>query len=170
VMIAHMNIPSLDKTRNLPSSLSKPIVTDILKGKLAFRGLAFTDAMDMRGVVKHFKNGEADVRAIIAGNDVLELSQNSARAINLVLQAIKQGRLSQQDIDARVKKILAAKYWLGLDRLEEVRYRNLYDDLNRPQTQFLNQRLADASVTLLKSDHMINSLDYTKRTAIIGIG
>lgn len=170
VMIAHMNIPSLDNTPNLPSSLSKHIVTNVLKKRLGFEGLTFTDAMDMQGVVKHFRNGEADVRAIIAGNDVLELSQNSARAINLVLQAIKQGRLSQQDIDARVKKILAAKYWLGLDRLEEVRYRNLYDDLNRPQTQFLNQRLADASVTLLKSDHMINSLDYTKRTAIIGIG
>src|SRR5690606_28415043 len=99
VMVAHMSIPSLDRTRNLPSSLSRPIVTDLLKNRLGFRGLTFTDAMDMNGVVKHFRNGEADVRAIIAGNDLLELSQNSARAINMVLAAIKQGRLSQQDID-----------------------------------------------------------------------
>jgi len=170
VMIAHMNIPSLDNTPNLPSSLSKHIVTDILKKRLGFDGLIFTDAMDMQGVVKHFRNGEADVRAIIAGNDVLELSLNSARAIDLVLQAIKQQRLSQQDIDARVKKILAAKYWLGLDNRREVVYANLYEDLNRPQLRLLNQRLADASVTLLKSDYTINSLDYSKRTAIIGIG
>ncbi|SFB77341.1 beta-glucosidase [Parapedobacter composti] len=170
VMIAHMNIPSLDKTRNLPSSLSKPIVTDILKGKLAFRGLAFTDAMDMRGVVKHFKNGEADVRAIIAGNDVLELSENSARAIDMVLQAIKQGRLSQQDIDGRVKKVLATKYWLGLNDVRPVELTNLYRDLNRPRAEALNQRLADASMTLLKGDSLIKAIDYTKHTAIIAIG
>src|SRR5690606_12033553 len=96
-------------TPNLPSSLSKHIVTDILKKRFGFKGLTITDAMDMNGVVKHFQHGEADVRAIIAGNDILELSQNSARAIAMVLQAIEQGRLTQQDIDARVKKILATK-------------------------------------------------------------
>lgn len=170
VMIAHMNIPSLDKTPNLPSSLSPHIVTNVLKKRLGFQGLTFTDAMDMQGVVKHFRNGEADVRAIIAGNDVLELSQNSARAINLVLQAIKQNRLSQQDIDERVKKILAAKYWLGLDQLREVDYTNLYEDLNRSQAKRLNQRLADAAVTLLNGNQAIRSLDYTRRTAIIGVG
>src|SRR5690606_9648128 len=127
VMVAHMNIPSLDKTPNLPSSLSKHIVTNVLKKRLGFQGLTITDAMDMTGVVKHFPNGEADVRAIAAGNDLLELSQNSARAIDMVLQAIKQGRLSQTDIDARVKKILAAKYWLRLDSLQPVNVVHLYE-------------------------------------------
>ena len=170
VMVAHMNIPSLDDTPNLPSSLSRHIITDILKKRLGFKGLTFTDAMDMKGVVKHFRNGEADVRAIIAGNDLLELSQNSARAIEMVLQAIKQGRLAQQDIDSRVKKILATKYWLGLDRRESVSLTNLFRDLNRHSTQTLNQRLADASVTLLHGDSLIRAIDYSRRTAIISIG
>jgi len=170
VMVAHMNIPSLDKTPNLPSSLSKHIVTNVLKNRLGFRGLTFTDAMDMKGVVKHFRDGEADVRAIIAGNDVLELSENSARAIKMVLQAIKQGRLTQQDIDSRVKKILATKYWLGLENRRPVDLANLYRDLNRPQTETLNQRLADASVTLLNGDSLIKALDYNKRTAIVSVG
>lgn len=170
VMIAHMNIPSLDNTPNLPSSLSAPIVTGILKEKLGFKGLTFTDAMDMNGVVKHFRNGEADVRAIIAGNDLLELSQNSARAINMVLQAIEQGRLTQEDIDSRVKKILATKYWLGLDNIQPVSLTNLYQDINRPQTEALNQRLADASVTLLQSDSLIRAINYNRRTAIISVG
>ncbi|WP_262248768.1 glycoside hydrolase family 3 protein [Parapedobacter soli] len=170
VMVAHMNIPNLDNTPNLPSSLSKHIVTDILKERLGFKGLTFTDAMDMNGVVKHFRNGEADVRAIIAGNDLLELSQNSGRAIDMVLQAIKQGRLSQDDIDSRVKKVLAAKYWLGLNDLQPVQLTNLYHDLNRRQTETLNQRLADASVTLLQSDSLIRAIDYNRRTAIISIG
>jgi len=170
VMVAHMNIPSLDKTPNLPSSLSPHIVTNVLKKRLGFQGLTFTDAMDMKGVVKHFPNGESDVRAILAGNDVLELSQNSARAIDMVLQAIKQGRLSQSDIDSRVKKILAAKYWLGLDKLQPVNVTNLYREVNRRQTELLNQRLADAAVTLLKGDSLIHALDYAKRTAIISVG
>ncbi|GGG77731.1 hypothetical protein GCM10007415_07140 [Parapedobacter pyrenivorans] len=170
VMVAHMNIPSLDKTPNLPSSLSKHIVTNVLKKRLDFQGLTFTDAMDMKGVVKNFGGGEADVRAIIAGNDVLELSENSARAIDMVLQAIKQGRLTQQDIDTRVKKIIATKYWLGLDKLSAVDLTNLYRDLNRPQTEALNQRIADAAVTLLKSDSLIKAIDYTRRTAIISVG
>ncbi|RZK63976.1 MAG: glycoside hydrolase family 3, partial [Pedobacter sp.] len=84
VMIAHMNIPSLDNTPNLPSTLSKPIVTGILKQRLGFKGLIISDAMDMKGVVKYFKNGEADLLGIIAGNDILELSENSDRAITLV--------------------------------------------------------------------------------------
>src|SRR5690606_8848170 len=151
-------------------SLSKHIVPDILKKRFGFKGLTFTDAMDMRGVVKHFRNGEADVRAIIAGNDLLELSQNSARAIDMVLQAIKQGRLTQQDIDARVKKILATKYWLGLNTRGPVQLTNLYHDLNRQNTQTLNQRLADASVTLLQGDSLIRAMDYSRRTAIISVG
>lgn len=170
VMIAHMNIPSLDKTPNLPSSLSPHIVTNILKKRLGFQGLTFTDAMDMKGVVKHFRNGEADVRAIIAGNDLLELSENSARAIDMVLQAIKQGRITQPDIDARVKKILAAKYWLGLDRVQAVSLTNLYEEINRPQSEALNQRLADATMTLLNGDSLVKAIDYTKRTAIISVG
>ena len=170
VMIAHMNIPSLDDTPNLPSSLSEYIVTDILKKRLNFQGLTFTDAMDMRGVVKHFPNGEADVRAILAGNDVLELSENSARAIEKVLQAIKAGRLQQADIDNRVKKILAAKYWLGLDTIRPVNVDHLYEDINRESAELLNQRLADASMTLLNSDSLVRVLDYNKHTALISIG
>lgn len=170
VMVAHMNIPSLDNTPNLPSSLSKRIITDILKNRFGFKGLTFTDAMDMKGVVKHFPNGEADVRAIIAGNDLLELSQNSARAIDMVLQAVKQGRIAQQDIDSRVKKILATKYWLGLANIQPVAFTNLYHEINRSQTEALNQRLADASVTLLQGDSLIRSINYNRRTAIISVG
>lgn len=170
VMVAHMNIPSLDATPNLPSSLSKKIVTNLLKEDLGFKGLVFTDAMDMNGVVKHFRNGEADVRAIIAGNDILELSQNSARAIDMVLQAIRQNRISQQDINARVKKVLAAKYWLQLHRQQPVALDNLHADLNRRSARALNQRLADAAVTQLKSDSLIRHLNYNRNTAIISIG
>ncbi|WP_134087698.1 glycoside hydrolase family 3 protein [Olivibacter sp. XZL3] len=170
VMVAHMNIPALDKTPNLPSSLSPLAINGLLKRDLGFKGLVFTDAMDMNGVVKYFRNGEADVRAVIAGNDILELSQNTKRAISMVAKAIKDKRISQAELDAKVKKILAAKLWLGLDKRQVVPLNGLYRELNRPETKKLKQSLADAAVTLLKGDSLIRAIDYTKRTAIISIG
>jgi len=170
IMVAHMSIPSLDSTTNLPSSLSRSIVTDILKGELGFKGLTFTDAMDMNGVVKYFQDGEADVRAIIAGNDVLELSQNSKRAIKMVRKAIRGKRLDKHDIETRIKKVLAAKYWLGLENLQTVDTLNLYQDLHRKSAELLNQTLADNAITLLINDQPIKALNPLYRTAIISIG
>ncbi|MGV6944594.1 glycoside hydrolase family 3 protein [Sphingobacterium kyonggiense] len=170
VMVAHMNIPALDNTPNMPSSISKKVVTDLLRTELGFKGLTVTDAMDMKGVKKFFPNGEADVMAIEAGHDLLEVSENSGRAIGLIENAVKSGRISQADIDRRVKKVLAAKLWLGLNRSTVVNTNNLYQDLNTPSAQSLVQRLADASITLLKSDRGINRFDKTKETAIVSVG
>ncbi len=170
VMVAHMNIPSLDATPNIPSSISKKVVTDLLRKELGFKGLTVTDAMDMKGVKKFFPNGEADVMAIEAGHDLLEISENSGRAIDLIEKAIKSGRISQADIDARVKRVLAAKLWLGLNKKTEVNSRNLYQDLNSPSAQSLVQRLADAAVTLLKSDRGIKRFDAKRETAVVSVG
>lgn len=170
VMVAHMNIPALDNTPNIPSSISKKVVTDIIRKELGFRGLTVTDAMDMNGVKKFFPNGEADVMAIEAGHDLLEVSENSGRAIDLVEKAIKSGRLSQADIDARVKKVLAAKLWLGLNQVKPVNTNRLYEDLNTPAAQSLVQRISDAAVTLLKSDRGLKRFDPKKSTSIVSVG
>src|SRR5690606_33263904 len=145
VMVGHMDIPVLDNTPNLPSSISKKVVTDLLRNELRFKGLTVTVAMNMNGVTKFFPNGEADIVAIEAGHDLLELSENSARAIALVEKSIQSGRLKQADIDARVKRILAAKLWLGLDKYAPASRGRVFEDLNRPETKSLIQRMADAS-------------------------
>ena len=170
VMVAHMNIPSLDATPNIPSSISKKVVTDLIRKELGFKGLTVTDAMDMSGVKKYFPKGEADVMAIEAGHDLLEVSENSARAIDLIEKAIKSGRISQVDVDARVKKVLAAKLWLGLNQSKTVNTNNLYQDLNTPSAQSLVQRIADAAVTLLKSDRGLKRFDVRKSTSIVSVG
>lgn len=171
VMTAHMHIPSLDDTPNLPSSISRLVVTGLLKEQLGFRGLTFTDAMEMKGVLKFFPDGEADVRAILAGNDMLELSENSARGIDLVLDAIADGTIDQAEIDQRVRKILAAKYWFGLhDRsLALVKQRNLYCDLNRQHSKVLVRQLAESAVTLLNGDQLLRDIDRHQRTAVVSI-
>ncbi|MBC8052910.1 MAG: glycoside hydrolase family 3 [Sphingobacteriaceae bacterium] len=170
VMVAHMNIPSLDSTKNLPSTLSAPIVTGLLKQQLGFKGLVFSDAMEMKGVVKYFPDGEADVRAVIAGNDVIELSEDAPRAIKLIKRAIRKDRISMDQIDESVKKILAAKYWAGLSKPAVINTLNVYEDLNGGEALALNQRLSDAAVTVLKSDSLIKQLDPNRKTAIISLG
>jgi beta-N-acetylhexosaminidase len=171
IMIAHMNIPALDNTEHLPSTLSKPIVTGILKEKLGYKGLIFSDAMGMKGVVKYFPNGEADVRGVLAGMDVLELSENSKRAIKLIRKSIRHHRLSWDDIDEKVKRILAAKYWMGLNNLLPVNTENVVKDLNRPESKQLVQKLTDASLTVLKNESVIPLRnDFVRKTAIITIG
>ena len=170
VMIAHMNIPALDNTPNMPSTLSKPIVTGILKQELGFKGLIISDAMGMKGVVKYFKDGEADVMGVIAGNDILELSENSDRAIKLVRKAVRQDRISMDRIDESVKKILTAKYWAGLNVRDSINERNVVADVNRPESKVLLQKLADASMTLLRGKANISQLSKDRRTVIISLG
>lgn len=170
VMVAHMHIPALDNTPNIPSSISKKVVTDLLRDELGFRGLAVTDAMDMNGVKKFFPDGEADVMAIEAGNDLLEISENSARAIKLVEQSIQNGRIQEAELDRRVKKVLASKYWLGLNNYQPINTNNLYNDLNSTESKLLVQRLADASVTVLRSKRAINAFRAERSTLVVSVG
>lgn len=170
VMIAHMNIPSLDNAPNMPSTLSKPIVTDLLKEELGFKGIVISDAMEMKGVVKNFKDGEADVMGIIAGNDILELSENSARAIKLVRKAVREERISMEQIDQSVKKILTAKYWAGLNVKKSIDENNVVAEVNRPESVALLEQLAESTMTLLTGKENIKQLNPEKRTIIISIG
>src|SRR6201994_154934 len=143
VMIAHMDIPALDSTKNLPSTLSRPIVTGALKDSLGFKGLVVSDAMEMKAVVKYFPEGEADLRAFIAGNDIIELSENSDRAIKKIRKAVRKDEISKKEFEARVKKVLAAKYWAGLNHYRDASPDHLNEDLNRSSAKALVQQLSD---------------------------
>lgn len=170
VMIAHMDIPALDSTKNLPSTLSKPIVTGVLRDSLGFKGLIVSDAMEMKAVVKYFPEGEADLRAFLAGNDIIELSENSERAIKTIKKAVRKGEISKQEFEARVKKVLAAKYWAGLNHYRDALADHLYEDLNRESAKALVQQLTDAAVTLVKGDETNVQLNPIAKTAIVSIG
>lgn len=152
IMVAHLNIPSLDTTKNLASTLSPNVVTDLLKNKMQFKGLIFTDALNMQGVAKYYAPGIADLKALLAGNDVLLFSGDVPKAMIEINKAIAEGKISQQEIDTRCKKILQAKFWCGLNTKPQVITRNLYKELNTKESTDLNDKLAQASITLLKND------------------
>src|SRR6201996_2667269 len=170
IMIAHMDIPALDSTKNLPSTLSKPIVTGVLRDSLNFKGLIVSDAMEMKAVTKYYPNGEAELKAFLAGNDIIELSGNSEKAILKIRKAVRKGEISPAVFEAKVKKVLTAKYWAGLSDRKDVATEHLIDDLNRPAARELGQQLSDAAVTLLKGDAYSVRLNPLQRTAIVSIG
>lgn len=169
VMVAHLDIPSLDSS-GVPSTLSKKIISDILKDSLDFRGIVITDAMNMKGVTKGKEPGVVDEEALVAGNDLLEFTEDVPRAISEVRKAVKNGLISQQQIDNRLRKVLALKQWVGLDKYEPTSLENMMQDLNNPQAVYLNHQLAEASVTLLNNELLpLRRLD-TLKVASISVG
>jgi beta-glucosidase-like glycosyl hydrolase len=170
IMVAHMDIPALDSTKNLPSTLSRPIVTGDLKDSLGFKGLVVSDAMEMKAVTKYFPNGEADVKAFLAGDDIIELSENSELAIQLIKKAVRKNEISKKEFETRVKKVLAAKYWAGLNHYRPLSTDHLVEDLNRESAKALVQQLSDEAVTLLKGDAGTLQLNPIGKTAIVSIG
>lgn len=152
VMVAHLNIPALDTTRNRPSTLSPAIVTNLLKNELGFQGLVFSDAMNMKGITKYFPAGQADERGLEAGMDVLEFSVDPPAAIAKIKRAVAEGRVSQATIDERCRKVLRAKAWVGLATYRPIGLDNLVRDLNPVADELLNRRMIEASLTVLKND------------------
>ncbi len=170
MMIAHLYIPSIDTTANLASTLSRKNVTDLLKTELGFKGLTFTDALEMKGITKFFPAGEASVQALIAGNDMLCLPGDVPGTIKKIRDAIKEGRLSWDEINDRVKKVLLAKYHLGLNKLQPIDTSNLINDLN-VQTNFIRAALSKNAITLLrKKNNDAFPINKTKRIAYVSIG
>lgn len=149
MMVAHLNVPSLDSTLNMPSTLSSSIVTGLLKEKLGFKGLIFTDALNMKGVSQSYNPGIVDKMALLAGNDVLLYSENVAKAIEEIHFAVENCEITQDEIDVRVKKLLMVKYWCGLNRPQFVDTTNIYNDLNNPESRLLQRKLYEECFTLL---------------------
>ncbi len=169
MMVAHLSIPALDTTQNQPSTLTKKIVTGLLKDTLGFKGLVFTDALNMKGVSKFYKPGEVDAKALIAGNDVLLFAEDVPTGIKEIKAAIERGEISQEEIDKRCMKILLAKQWVGLNHYEKIKLKNLTADLNTPQAELINRKLTEASLTLLQNKNKIIPLQNLENLKIASL-
>jgi len=172
MMVAHLFIPALDTIKNTASTLSKIIVTDLLKTKLGFKGLTFTDALNMKGVSSYFQPGKLDVKALLAGNDVLLFSENVPQAIEEIICAINENEISMEEIDRRVRKILETKYWAGLSNYKPIELKHLYEDLNTFNGKLINRKLSESSLTLIKNDNNLLPLERldTLQIASVAIG
>nr|HMU02786.1 glycoside hydrolase family 3 N-terminal domain-containing protein [Saprospiraceae bacterium] len=145
-------------------------VDKLLRKDLKFEGLTFTDAMEMKGAVKNFPPGEAMVQAILAGNDVLETFIDVPIAFQAIKDAVNSGRISMKILDTKVKKILMAKSWIGLDKYKPIEMKNLVEDLNSIRADVLNHQFAYESITCLKNDKKLLPInDLTQKIAVVSI-
>lgn len=155
VMVAHLNVPSIESRENYPSSLSEKVVTDILKNQLKFEGLIFTDALNMKGASNFKQPGDIDVAAFLAGNDVLLFAENVPVAIEKFKQAFKDKLFTEERLAHSVKKILKYKYKAGLNNYCPIEFENLYADLNKKEYKALNLEMFENAITVLKNEEEI---------------
>jgi beta-N-acetylhexosaminidase len=171
VMVAHLDVPGVDSS-NCPSTLSQKIISGLLKDSLGFKGLVFTDAINMKGI--KIKGSPADVilKAFIAGNDILLMPDDVALTIKTLKTAADSSIISYDEIDRRCKKILKAKKWAGLDTFQQIDTVGLMKDLHKPAYEKLQRKLIESALTVLKNDNSILPLKRldTLRIACLSIG
>lgn len=159
VMVAHLYVPSLENEKGIPASVSRKIVTGLLKENLGYKGLIITDALNMGAVANKFKAGELDAMAFKAGNDIMLFSQDVATGKKLIQQAIDRGEISQNRVEESVKKILLTKYYLGLDKYNNIDPENVNEDLNNVSHSALVQKMYANALTSIKDDKKLLPLD-----------
>ena len=164
VMIAHLEVPSLESVNGLPSTLSYSIVTSILKNTLGFKGLIITDALEMKGLSTFKSNGNLDMLAFKAGNDVLLMSANVSEGIKSIINEYDKGRISEERLSYSVKKILKSKYKVGLNNFLPILKNNLYNDLNSLENNLLYEKLVEKSITVVKNNENILPIINLKST------
>lgn len=172
VMVAHLNVPSLETREGYPSSLSKNIVTNILKERLGFQGLIFTDALTMKGAADFDETGAIDLAAFMAGNDVMLMSEDVEQGVSKIMEAYNSGKITEARLAHSVKKILMAKYKVGLHEYSPIALSNLSKDLNRIKDDVLNESLFENAITVVKNDNNLLPLKNleTKSIAYIKFG
>jgi len=155
VMVAHLNVPVLGTEPELPTTLSKSVVTDLLKKEMGYNGLIFTDALNMKGATKYHKAGDIESMAVAAGNDVLLFPVSVSKAISKIKKDIRRGNITNEQIEYSCRKILESKYQLGLHATQNfekfVVEKDLNKDLNKLVYEVTRSDLINAGLTLIRN-------------------
>lgn len=161
IMAAHIAVPALEGGADLPATLSRPILTGLLRRQMEFRGLVFTDAMTMGGIVNGYKNGEAVVRAFRAGADVILYPPSVKDAFEALLKAVRRKRIQPQRLDSSVRRILEAKARLGLFDRHLVELYQVDHKVGSPDYQDAAQNIMNRAITLVRDQK--NVLPFSPR-------
>lgn len=164
MMVAHLQVPSIDNADNMPTTLSPKAVNQILKKELNFDGLIITDGLGMKGVTKHFPSGEVEAKALLAGNDVLLLPEDIDAAMKTIKKYVEEGKLPQSIIDNAVKKNLYAKYKYKLTKTPTIFEQNVRRDLETPEAIILKRKLYESAMTVVRNKANIIPFQKLKGT------
>jgi beta-glucosidase-like glycosyl hydrolase len=168
VMTAHLALPKIDPAGR-PATLSHPVLTGILRDALGFDGIVITDGMRMQGITDKFSPAEAATSAIEAGADAILASENLDAAYNGVIQAVQNGRLPEERINASVRRILRAKARAGLDERRTVDIDSVFQIVGSPEFQRMAEEISDASVTLLRNAKHTIPLGRTASLHVVAV-
>ncbi|MES2779365.1 MAG: glycoside hydrolase family 3 N-terminal domain-containing protein [Bacteroidota bacterium] len=172
VMTAHLSIPALDTTLNLPSSLSKNVVTNLLKEEMGFEGIVVTDALNMKGVTDYYKPGEITAKAFAAGNDLMEFVEDVTASIDMIKQYLNDSIIPREQLERSCKKILMGKYWAGLNQYQPVNLNHLTEDLNCCNTYLSIKKVIKQAIVVVKNDDHIIPVENPElyQKAVISVG
>lgn len=170
VMSGHLHVKAFNPEDPVPASLSPQIIEDLLRKDLGFRGLVFTDAMNMKGVTKSGKPSEVNLRAVLAGNDIILAPMDVAESIQTIKTAVENGEIDESYIDQKVQRILRAKYLVGLNQYQPVELKGVKNDINSSQAQGLKRELLEAAVAVIKNENGLLPLPAKHRIASISVG
>jgi len=168
VMVAHLDVKALDP--GIPSSLSHKIVNELLQDSLQFKGLVITDALNMKGASNINPKYGIDVAAFLAGNDILLIPNNVKTAIKQMKRALNDQIFSEERLAHSVKKILKAKYFVGLNKLRSTSTTNLIADLNTEKDDYLIQKAMESSITVVQNKNNILPLKINGSYGYIKLG
>ena len=169
VMVAHLFVPELDSTKNTATTLSHKVTTDLLRNELGFKGIAFTDALNMKGVSKFFEPGEVDLKALLAGNDVLLFPKDVPNAIGRIKIAIAKKQLTIEQLEHHVRKILALKYWSGAWEKKVISKENIDKELNKEDVLLMQQELIENAITVVSNKASILPLKHLENLKIASV-
>lgn len=171
IMTAHIYVPSLESDPNRACTLSKKVITGLLKNELGFDGIILTDALDMKGITNHFQPGQSEVEALLAGNDMLVAPVDVPKSVSAILQALEKGIITQQEIDTRVLKILKLKEFAGGDESRFIQMPESLSVINTPAAYALKQSLYREAITVVRDTrHLIPFNREGRKIAMVSIG
>ncbi len=162
IMVGHLQAPAYEPDKDLPATLSKNVVTKLLRKKLGFEGLIVTDAMDMGAITNKYSPDEAAALAVEAGNDLVLYPEDDSAAVYGIYNAVKSGKISKEKIDESVRRVLEAKTWAGLYENSKGNYRQLKKELATKKYDRIAREIAERSVTLVKDENNILPVDPDK--------
>lgn len=172
IMVAHLFIPAYDSSFNTASSLSPKVVDDLLVKQLGFKGLIFTDALEMKGVTNYFMSGTIELKALMAGNDILLLPENPSLAIKTIKQAIDSNIIDINIVNVKCRKVLSYKYQIGLNNYSESKTNSVTKLLNNNNSKVLNHKIFKKAIIVVenKNNLLPLSIKDRKNVGILSIG
>ncbi|HSG49111.1 MAG TPA: glycoside hydrolase family 3 N-terminal domain-containing protein, partial [Longimicrobiales bacterium] len=169
IMTAHITVPSVNGGNREPATLSRAVLTDLLRSELGFDGIVFTVAMDMSAISGRLGSGEAAVRAVVAGADVILMPASVERAISGIVEAVESGRISQERLDASVLRLLRTKESLGLHREREVDLAGIPAKVGIPANTEVAGEIAEKSITLIRNGRNLLPLLGTRSARVLSV-